>query len=119
MNPASASPLLIAVMPCSRTPKQMFRPEKSAGVTLLEPRMSVLLLATRSALPPMRFGTSAAAFCMTTLPCARVAAVVVGAVSHSRSIKPFGTRASTNWSHAAERAGSALRQRASDADHWA
>src|SRR5258706_35593 len=71
MNPASASPLLIAVMPCSRTPKQMFRPEKSAGVTLVELVTSVLVLATRSALPPTRLGTSAAAFCMTTFPCQR------------------------------------------------
>src|ERR1051325_3872790 len=79
MKPASASPLAIAVIPCSRTPKQMLRPEKSVGVTFGEPAMFVRLLATRSALPPTRLGTRAAAFCITTFPCTRVAAAVVGA----------------------------------------
>ncbi len=98
MNPpASAMPLRIAPMPCSRMPKWKLRPANASRATAGESAMRVRVEGSRSALPPASAGTSAAARCSTTLPWARVAAAPRGASAISRSKRSAGTRV-PSWS---------------------
>ncbi len=58
MPPCSAMPFMAAAMPCSRTPKWMKRPEKSAAVIAFIDLVRVLLEPVRSAEPPIISGTA-------------------------------------------------------------
>ena len=90
-------------MPCSRTPKWMFGPPKLSGLIKGAPSMVVLLLPARSALPPMRLGSTGARALMTLPLLLRVASPLAeGGKMGSASSQPSGRSPLMNcWSWAA------------------
>ncbi len=113
-------PLSTAPIPCSRTPKNRFRPPSCPGPTWAAPVIRVLVEPPRSAEPPRSSGTAGASACNTVPDAARVASgSTCPAKSGSTSSHPLGNSPISRRSSSLANSGCATRNASSRSRHAA